>query len=92
MYNFLRNLRIVLVVIASVFFVLATVTNRKYIEGDVVLFYILIPLILINLFIFFVSVIVDRRVKNKNLKKILMVVIIFIQFVLSYFLFKPINW
>ena len=92
MYKSLLYLRILLVAVTSVLFVIAAVTNRKYIEGDVILFYFLIPLSLLHLLIFFVSIIIDRRVKNNNFKKIVLFIIAFIQFILSYFIFRAINW
>ena len=92
MYKSLRYIRLFLVVLALVFFILAAITNRKYIEGDVILFYILIPSILVHFFVFFISIILLKKARIARFNMILLSITIFIQLILNYFIFRAINF
>jgi hypothetical protein len=84
--------RLFLFILAFIFFIVGAITNNMYIKGDVIFYYFLIPLVLIHLFAFLISILLVKKFSNNDIKIIVLSITIVIQLVLTYFIFILINW
>ena len=91
-YKIFNKVRLSLVITGIVLFIFGIITNQKYLSGLVIGLFMLLPILLVQLFVGVILPHYINKLNQLNHKVFFTVIVIILQLLCSYLFYKLIDW